>query len=43
MNLPSTLRRALALLALALPLLAPAQEATIRKALKAAGLPTGAI
>lgn len=33
MNLPSTLRRALALLALALPLLAPAQEATIRKAL----------
>ncbi len=33
MNLPSTLRRALALLALALPLLAPAQEAIIRKAL----------
>lgn len=33
MNLPLTLRRALTLLALALPLLAPAQEATIRKAL----------
>ena len=33
MNLPSILRRTLALLALALPLLATAQEATIRKTL----------